>query len=217
MPRRCLPGVDFTRVPRLLQAPARARLASPSNEGSLSYTVGDLKERLRALRLPLHGRKAELLERLKAALAADTAASPPADEAERQPQPAAAAEEQPHTAVAGGKRRKVAPVRKRRQAAAEAQATDTAAVDEPEAAAAGRKKRVQPGTAALGPVATAKVIPCSLCLVWHVLRFAVPAHVQTNSTRPTVLRTSCRMLRWRSSTLAKAATLSTLLCMTSRH
>ena len=78
-----------------LQAPGKARLASPSNEGSLSYTVGDLKERLRELKLPLNGRKAELLERLKAALAADTAASPISDavaeEERRQPAAAAAA------------------------------------------------------------------------------------------------------------------------------
>ncbi len=148
-----------------LQAPGKARLASPSNEGSLSYTVGDLKERLRELKLPLHGRKADLLERLKAALAADTAVSPPfADEAaeEEKPQPAAAAAaalEQPHAAAPTAKRRRAAIAKKPRQkAAATIQPDEPAAENEPAKAAAGRRKRVQPGTAALGPIATAKVI-----------------------------------------------------------
>ena len=148
----------------LTQAPSRARLASPSNEGSLSYTVGDLKQRLRALKLPLHGRKAELLERLKAALAADTAASGAPSEdavaAEGKPQPApAATEEQTHAGASKAKRRKPAVVRKPRQAAAAARPDELTAGDEPAKAAAGRRKRVQPGTAALGPIATAKVTP----------------------------------------------------------
>ncbi len=147
-----------------LQAPGKARLASPSNEGSLSYTVGDLKERLRELKLPLNGRKADLLERLKAALATDTAASPPSADAvaeEEKPQPAAAAavEEQPDAAAPKAKRRKAAVAEKPRQkAAAAVQPDEPAAENEARKAGQGRRKRVQPGTAALGPIATAKVI-----------------------------------------------------------
>lgn len=70
------------------QAPGR-RGASPSADGSLSCTVADLKERLRALGQPLAGRKPQLLERLKAALEADTAGSreelPVGEEAEAGP------------------------------------------------------------------------------------------------------------------------------------
>ena len=141
-----------------MQAPSRARLASPSNEGSLSYTVGDLKERLRSLKLPLHGRKAELLERLKAALAADTAASgAPADAApadsEEALQPAATEDQpDPRAAAPKAKRRKAPGARKAPQHEAA-----TAQDNEPEKTAAGGRKRVQPGTKALGHIATAKV------------------------------------------------------------
>ena len=165
---QCLnqPEAWFSKCCFMQQAPGRRRPVSPSNEGSLSYTVGDLKERLRALKLPLNGRKAELLERLKAALAADTAASgaPPADAvaAEEKPQPAAAdpeAQEQPDTAAPKAKRRKAAVAKKPQQnTAAAVQPAEPIAEHKPDKAAAGRRKRVQPGTAALGPIATAKVI-----------------------------------------------------------
>ena len=134
-----------------LQAPGRARLTSPSNEGSLSYTVGDLKERLRALKLPLHGRKAELLDRLKAALAADTAASAPE-------MPAAAAQEATDSKADAAETRV-----KPRAGAAAVGAPDGPVAgtgrDRSHAAAQRSRKRVQPGTAGLGSVATAEVRP----------------------------------------------------------
>ena len=132
----------------LLQAPGRARLASPSNEGSLSYTVGDLKERLRALSLPLHGRKADLLERLKAALAADTAVSALKTSAE-------AAEEEAHGVTAAAAEKKVKP--RGRGAAKSAPDGTASGKQKPWAAATTGRKRVQPGTAGLGSVATAEV------------------------------------------------------------
>ena len=51
-------------------------MASPSAEGPpRDCTVADLKKRLRVLGLPINGLKLELLDRLRAATSADTASS----------------------------------------------------------------------------------------------------------------------------------------------